>query len=469
MSFASYYTDINECNSNGNGPCGMYSTCKDTEGDYICKCKFNRKGDGKSEKGCYQYVVPVYAIATADINECNSTGNGPCGMYSTCKDTKGDYICKCKFNRKGDGKSEKGCYQYVVPVYAIATAAIIVAILVLVLLLWFVHKEHKQSLRRGFFDKNGGKLLGTVDINIYTEAQLEKITNKYRNPIGKGHFGNVFLGTTQDMEMVAVMRAKSEDGNKPPEGGDFVDEILFHFQMRHKNLVRLVGCCLETSIPMLVFEFVSSGSLFEVLHGAGKLRAVSLLERLDIAIGSAEALTYMHSHHGHHKRIHGDIKSGNILLDDHLSPKVSDFGSSKVMSPKSRYVRLVASDINYVDPVYMRTDCFTEKSDVYSFGVVLLELITRKQPKYNGNNSLSIDFSKFCKVESNGRKMYDRDILADDGAKSHVSVECLDRIGALAVRCRNEDVDERPTMAEVLEELKRVKAKACGSPCSDAS
>ncbi|XP_012703681.1 probable inactive receptor kinase At5g10020 [Setaria italica] len=98
-----------------------------------------------------------------------------------------------------------------------------------------------------------------------------------------------------------------------------------------------------------------------------------------------------------------------------------------------------------------------------SFGVVLLELITRKKAKY-GDNSLPLDFVKCCKEEANGRNLYDRDILPGDDAQAHrhMEMECLDRIGALAVRCLKEDVDERPTMAEVLDELKQVKAIASG-------
>uniref|UniRef100_K3ZNC9 Protein kinase domain-containing protein n=1 Tax=Setaria italica TaxID=4555 RepID=K3ZNC9_SETIT len=109
----------------------------------------------------------------------------------------------------------------------------------------------------------------------------------------------------------------------------------------------------------------------------------------------------------------------------------------------------------YIDPVYIKSGRFTEKSDVYSFGVVLLELITRKKAKY-GDNSLPLDFVKCCKEEGNGRKLYDRDILPDDDAHAHRHMECLDRIGALAVRCLKEDVDERPTMAEVLDALKQL-------------
>ncbi|TVU23444.1 hypothetical protein EJB05_25811, partial [Eragrostis curvula] len=216
---------------------------------------------------------------------------------------------------------------------------------------------------------------------------------------------------------------------------------------------------------MLVFEFVPNGSLSDVLHGASTRRPLSVLQRLDIAVGSAEALKYMHYLHigGHHKRIHGDIKSANILLDNDLSPKVSDFGSSKVMSMDSRYVRFVASDMNYLDPMYYRTGRFTEKSDVYSFGVVLLEIITRKPAKYDGGNSLPVDFIKTCKVEGNGRKMYDGEILAaDDDAKTNVHMECLDRIDELAVQCLKDDDDERPNMEKILEELKQVKLRASG-------
>ncbi|TVU23376.1 hypothetical protein EJB05_25737, partial [Eragrostis curvula] len=300
-------------------------------------------------------------------------------------------------------------------------------------------------------------------IHIYTEDEMKMITKQYSEPIGGGNFGKVFKGIIEDNQRVAVKRAIIQDSRKIREGGEFVDEITFQFQMRHPNMVRLVGCCLETGVPMLVFEFVPNGSLADVLHGdAGTRRPLFLLQRLDIAIGSAEALRYMHYSHvsGHHKRIHGDVKSANILLDDDLKPKVSDFGSSKVMSTTSRYVRFVASDMNYVDPVYYKTGRFTEKSDVYSFGVVLLEIITRKPAKYDGSNSLPIDFIKTCKVEGNGRKMYDEEILTGDDAKSNVYMECLDRIADLAERCLKEDDDERPNMEEVLEELMRVKLRA---------
>jgi len=240
---------------------------------------------------------------------------------------------------------------------------------------------------------------------------------------------------------------------------------MFQFKIRHNNVVKLIGCCLETHIPILVFELVSNGSLHDALHGDVKPYTLSLLKRLDIAIGSAEALTHIHSHGNH---IHGDMKPANILLDKDLKPKVSDFGSSKLLSV-DRYARAVAADRSYIDPVYMKTDRFTVKSDVYSFGVVLLELITRKTAKYDENKILPLDFVKCFKDEGSGRSMYDREIFSGDDAESQCNMKCLDMISTLAVGCLKEDEEERPTMAEVLEELKQVKVIASGgSSCSEA-
>jgi serine/threonine protein kinase len=235
--------------------------------------------------------------------------------------------------------------------------------------------------------------------------------------------------------------AETQDQQHESWKDGFVKEITFQFQIKHANVVRLLGCCLETYVPILVFEFVSNGSLHDVLHvpHAGKLRELPLLKRLDIAIGSADGLSHMHEL----KHVHGDVKPANILLDEELNPKVSDFGSSKLLSV-NRYARDVAADSNYADPVYHDTGRYTEKSDVYSFGVVLLELITRKTARYgdNGRSILAMDFKKACKNHGNGRDMCDTEILS--GGHAHQSdhrryMECFDMVGFLAIRCLNRD------------------------------
>ncbi|CAO2142949.1 unnamed protein product [Urochloa humidicola] len=418
---------------------------------YLCNCTEGYRGN--------PYITGPGGCP--NINECKE--HNPCRSGSTCYDTPGDYKCKCKFGLRGDGKSEKGC-QPIFPAWAIA----IIVTFALVVVACFVIMDIKRRNQRRFFDKNGGEILKSVGINIFTEQQLTKITNGYKRIIGEGAFGKVYIGIIDEgNQRVAVKRASLKGEALPLE--EFVNEITFQFRISHANMVRLVGCCLETDVPMLVFEFISKGSLYSVLHGAKNPESLGLLERVDIAIGSTEALAYMHSHGGNN-HVHGDIKSGNILLDDDLTPKVSDFGSSKLVSVASMYSKwCVSGDMNYIDPVYIKSGRFTEKSDVYSFGVVLLELITRRKAKYS-DNSLPLDFVKCFKEEGSGRKLYDRDILSEDDAQAaHRHMDCLDRIGALAVRCLKEDVDERPTMAEVLDELKHVKAIVASGGSSSGS
>ncbi|XP_066333868.1 wall-associated receptor kinase 2-like [Miscanthus floridulus] len=422
---------------------------------YLCNCSKGYTGNPYVSGGC------------TNINECKPPESNSCPSGSKCIDTEGSYKCPCKFGRRGND-----C-RPIFPAPAAAVLATFIASLLLALLLLSVHQDQKRRKKAANYDKNGGKILNSAaGIIIFTEKKLVKMTNHYDTLIGEGAFGKVFKGTTDNKEVVAVKRSKKEDkdlgkrANKNvQQGDDIVNEITFQFRNSHTNLVRLVGCCLETNIPVLVFEFISKGSLHKLLHDETH-KVLRLQTRLDIAIGSAEALAYIHSSHGDHNHIHGDIKSANILLDDNLVPKVSDFGSSKILSV-DMYALAVAADMSYIDPVYMKTERFVAKSDVYSFSVVLLELITRKTVKYgeNKSKSLPIDFIKSCKEMGNGREMYDKVILSHgDGVQCQYCIECLDKIGDLAVRCLKEDVDERPTMAEVVDELKQV-AKELADKC----
>nr|CAB3490582.1 unnamed protein product [Digitaria exilis] len=245
-------------------------------------------------------------------------------------DTSSDrrYLCKCLNGYAGNPYLIGGC------------TTTIIAVLLMVLL-W---KEHKRQKRRAFFDKNGGEIIKNMNIKTFTESQLEKMTNHYDTLIGRGAFGKVFRGTTHENLRVVVKRSVVE-GMKPSPDHHLVNEIAILFQVSHENLVRLVGCCLETEVPML---YVANGSLYNVLHGGSTLRVLPLPARLDIAIGSAKALADMHSHGGR-SLVHGDVKPGNILLGDNFTPKISDFGSSKLESI-ARHGRVMAG-MSYIDPV----------------------------------------------------------------------------------------------------------------------
>jgi pto-interacting protein 1 len=174
---------------------------------------------------------------------------------------------------------------------------------------------------------------------------------------------------------VAVKKYK--DGTRKEA---FAKEVIVHSQINHKNVVRLLGCCTEENALTIVMELISNGNLASILHCSTANGHVSfpLDKRLNIAIELAEVVSYMHSMYS--PVLHGDIKPDNILLDENLSPKISDFGIARLISSDgAQQTKNIIGSIGYLDPLYSQTGILTSKSDIYSFGVVLVEMITRKK------------------------------------------------------------------------------------------
>jgi len=220
----------------------------------------------------------------------------------------------------------------------------------------------------------------TVDSNhnirTFTEDEIKTITSNYSTLIGNGGFGEVYKGILgDDYELVAVKRYIRKELRE-----EFMEEVGIHRQMSHKNVVKLIGYCIGESTLTLVTEYISKGNLDDILHNSSI--SIPLEIRLGIAIGCAEALSYMHSMHLSSDSLvyHGDIKPANILLDENLTAKVSDFGLARLLlGGITRYTSNVKGSIDYMDPIHLREGRLTPKSDVYSFGAVLLEIIARKR------------------------------------------------------------------------------------------
>jgi serine/threonine protein kinase len=296
-----------------------------------------------------------------------------------------------------------------------------------------------------YFKKNGGSILQNVDnIVIFSKDEMKKILKNNSEVIGQGGFGKVYKGRLKDNTLVAVTTSiEVTEAQKE----DFTNEVIIQSRMMHNNIIKLLGCCLEMDVPMLVYEFAANGSLKDILHSdASHLVPLTLDLRLDIAIESAEGLRYMHSSISHTIR-HGDVKPANILLTDKFVAKISDFGTSKLLTVDKEFTMVVAGSMGYIDPVFYMTGHLTQKSDVFSFGVVLLELISRRQTIYGKNRSLIIEFQEAYDQANSGRLLFDKDIAIEE------DVLILEEIGRLAMECLNEKIDERPDMKEVVARL----------------
>ncbi|KAF3523208.1 hypothetical protein F2Q69_00049928 [Brassica cretica] len=245
----------------------------------------------------------------------------------------------------------------------------------------FIRKQKRLNQKKKFFKRNGGLLLqqqltsaeGSVDkTRVFSSRELEKATENFSltRILGQGGQGTVYKGMLVDGRIVAVKKSKVVDEDKLEE---FINEVVILSQINHRNIVKLLGCCLETDVPVLVYEFIPNGNLFEHLHeDESDDHTMTTWEvRLRIAIDIAGALSYLHSA-ASSPIYHRDVKSTNIMLDEKYRAKVSDFGTSRTVTVDHTHLTTVVSGtVGYLDPEYFQSSQFTDKSDVYSFGVVL--------------------------------------------------------------------------------------------------
>ncbi|XP_042004198.1 putative wall-associated receptor kinase-like 16 [Salvia splendens] len=430
------------------------STCYNpTSGyGYRCRCKDGFLGNPYLFQGCI------------DIDECSNQTLHDCNKKASCTNTIGNYTCTCPENYEGDGRGEDGCKEKPPKDMKITYVLIGVIIGVICLLLGIIllyldlKRRSHNKMKRKFFLQNGGHLLqeklatreASPDmVTIFTSSELEKATNSFHNSmiIGRGGFGTVYKGVLADARTVAIKRSIRVD---PTQIEQFINEVVVLSQINHRNVVRLLGCCLEKDVPLLVYEFISNGTLSSHLHNEAKAHALDWNTRLKIAAETAGVLSYLHSS-ASTPIIHRDVKSDNILLDHTLTVKVSDFGASKLVPiDLDQLTTVVLGTLGYLDPEYMLTNQLTEKSDVYSFGVVLLELVTgRKALSFNRpveEKSLSNYFLYVLK----------QDLLVkiiDEKIVGLGNMEQISTVCKLAKECLNVKGEDRPSMKEVAMEL----------------
>ncbi|GJN26984.1 hypothetical protein PR202_gb14957 [Eleusine coracana subsp. coracana] len=435
--------------------CVSHSDCVDVTGHsplknigYRCKCSPGFEGNPYVKDGC------------TDIDECQQLDRYICN--GVCVNTIGNYTCNaCPRGTDFNYSTRKCKPSAVILGVTIGLSSgggifFLTAIVAVLARRW--KRNFQKRVRKMYFHKNKGILLEQLissdkdasdGTKIFSLDELDKATNNFDHSrvVGRGGHGTVYKGILTDQRVVAIKRSQLQSS---AEIEQFINEVSILSQINHRNVVKLHGCCLEAEVPLLVYEFVSNGTLYDLLHckqSSGALFPLPWEERLRIAGEVAGALTYLHSA-ASVSILHRDVKCMNVLLNDSYTAKVSDFGASRsIPIDQTHLVTAVQGTFGYLDPEYYYTGQLNDKSDVYSFGVILLELLTRKKPIFENENGEKMNLSNYFLWAVGERRPLEE--VVDAEVVGEASEEAIAGMARLAEECLSLTRGERPTMKDV--------------------
>ncbi|XP_057822161.2 cysteine-rich receptor-like protein kinase 44 [Cryptomeria japonica] len=284
--------------------------------------------------------------------------------------------------------------------------------------------------------------IGQENVIIFNLENIKAATRNFHddNKLGEGGFGSVYKGTMLDGKQIAVKKLsiRSLQGKR-----EFLNEVKLVAKIQHRNLVKLLGCCNEQSEKLLVYEFLSNKSLDKILFHPERSKELDWPKRFNIIHGVARGLLYLHED-SQIRIIHRDIKASNILLDEKMEPKISDFGLARLIPQDESHVETrVTGTYGYMAPEYAMLGQLSTKADVYSFGVVILEILCGRK---NIDNRLSPNFQSL--LERVWRSYIGGDIVdvIDNAIVESFSSKQVSRCMHVALLCTQEDASLRPPM-----------------------
>ncbi|KAH9754780.1 cysteine-rich receptor-like protein kinase 10 [Citrus sinensis] len=298
-------------------------------------------------------------------------------------------------------------------------------------------------------DTLGGEAQGEShqEFPIFPLGLALEATNHFsrENKLGEGGFGPVYKGILADGKEIAVKRLSRSSGQGLQE---FKNEVTLIAKLQHKNLVRLLGCCLDGNELLLIYEYMPNKSLDLFLFDSTKGAQLDWKRRISIINGIARGLLYLHED-SRLRVIHRDLKTSNVLLDHEMNPKISDFGMARIFSGNQNEANTnrVAGTYGYMAPEYAMEGVFSVKSDVFSFGVLLLEIISGKRNSgfylsEHGQSLLTYAWKLWCK----GEALELMDPVLKQTCVDAELLKCI-HIGLL---CVQEDPAHRPNMSSVV-------------------
>ncbi|XP_017980499.1 PREDICTED: G-type lectin S-receptor-like serine/threonine-protein kinase At4g27290 [Theobroma cacao] len=329
------------------------------------------------------------------------------------------------------------------------TALAIVAGMLMVLGFCRIRKnlqEKKEDI--GEAEQNIEQSKEDMELPLFDLATIAKATNNFsfNKKLGEGGFGPVYKGLLADGQEIAVKRLSTKSGQGLNE---FKNEVKLIAKLQHRNLVKLLGCCIEGDEKMLIYEFMPNKSLDFFIFDEITSKLLDWPKRFNIISGIARGLLYLHQD-SRLRIIHRDLKASNVLLDHEMNPKISDFGMARTFGgdQSEGNTNRVVGTYGYMAPEYAIDGQFSVKSDVFSFGILMLEIISGKKNRgfYHQDKSVSL-IGHAWKLWKEGRplELADDAFLGESCALSEV-VRCLH----ISILCVQHHPEDRPSMPSVV-------------------